>query len=198
MERRIALCLCACLSALPACKRSQVPRTVGLALDVGGRGDQSFNDGALRGLEAMAAGLRYTAKGYEPLAEADYRKLLPADLRGSPFPHLGIPPPLVLSGKAQEDALRMLARRGRLSFFGGLPKDKPTITLDSNLVHYRELTIIGANGSSPAHNTRALGLIATGEVTITDLITVALPLDEVGQAIDIVSRGEAIKVTIEP
>lgn len=103
MERRIALCLCVCLIALPACKKKQVPRTVGLALDVGGRGDQSFNDGALRGLEAMAAGLRYTASGYEPLAEADYRKLLPADLRGSPFPHLGIPPPLVLSGKAQED-----------------------------------------------------------------------------------------------
>jgi len=36
----------------------------------------------------------------------------------------------------------MLARRGRLSFFGGLPKDHPTITLDSNLVHYRELTIV--------------------------------------------------------
>jgi len=101
--KRITLCLCLCLVALLGCKKKQVPRTIGLALDVGGRGDQSFNDGALRGLEIMAAGLRYTASGYEPLAEADYRKLLPADLRGSPFPHLGIPPPLVLSGKAQED-----------------------------------------------------------------------------------------------
>src|SRR5258705_1949875 len=99
--KRIALYLC--LVALLGCRKKQVPRTIGLALDVGGRGDQSFNDGALRGLEAMAAGLRYTAKGYEPLAEADYRKLLPAGLRGSPFPPLGIPPPLVLSGKAQED-----------------------------------------------------------------------------------------------
>jgi Zn-dependent alcohol dehydrogenase len=35
-------------------------------------------------------------------------------------------------------------------------------------------------------------------VTVADLITVALPLDDVGKAIDIVSRGEAIKVTIEP
>lgn len=56
----------------------------------------------------------------------------------------------------------MAARSGRISFFGGLPKDKPTITLDSNLVHCRELTIVGANGSSPAHNKRALELIATG------------------------------------
>ena len=102
------------------------------------------------------------------------------------------------SGKAQEDALRMLARRGRLSFFGGLPKDKPTITLDSNLVHYRELTIVGANGSSPAHNKQALALIASGEVPVKDLITHRLPLDGVLDAIGIVSRGEGIKVTIEP
>jgi L-iditol 2-dehydrogenase len=102
------------------------------------------------------------------------------------------------SGKAQEDALRMLARRGRLSFFGGLPKDHPTITLDSNLVHYRELTIVGANGSSPDHNKRALGMIGSGEVPVRDLITHRLPLDRVLDAIDIVSRGEGIKVTIEP
>jgi L-iditol 2-dehydrogenase len=102
------------------------------------------------------------------------------------------------SGAAQEDALRMLARRGRLSFFGGLPKDHPTITLDSNLVHYRELTIVGANGSSPAHNKQALALIASGKVPVKDLITHRLPLDGVLDAIGIVSRGEGIKVTIEP
>jgi L-iditol 2-dehydrogenase len=102
------------------------------------------------------------------------------------------------SGQAQEDALRMIARRGRLSFFGGLPKDKPTITLDSNLVHYRELTIVGANGSSPDHNKQALALIASGEVPVKDLITHRLPLERVLDAIDIVSRGEGIKVTIEP
>lgn len=92
------LLLCACALALLGCKKKQVPHTIGLALDVGGRGDQSFNDGALRGLEIMAAGLRYTAHGYEPLPDAEY----PAELRAK-FPHLGIPQPLVLSGKAQED-----------------------------------------------------------------------------------------------
>src|SRR3954464_14417779 len=98
--RAIGLCV---VVLLCGCKKKQTAHTVGLALDVGGRGDQSFNDGALRGLEIMAAGLRYTARGYEPLAEPEYRKPLPADLGAAPFPHLGIPPPLVLSGKAQED-----------------------------------------------------------------------------------------------
>src|SRR3989441_3776275 len=127
--KRIALCVC--LIALLGCRKKQAPHTIGLAVDVGGRGDQSFNDGALRGLEIMAAGLRYTARGYERLGEAEYRALrgleimaaglrytargyerlgeaeyralLPSDLREMPFPHLAIPEPLVLSGKVQED-----------------------------------------------------------------------------------------------
>ena len=102
------------------------------------------------------------------------------------------------SGAAQEQGLRMLARRGRLSLFGGLPKDHPTITVDSNLVHYRELTIVGVNGSSPAHNREALELIASGAVPVTDLITHRLPLDDLLEAIEIVARGDGIKVTIEP
>jgi L-iditol 2-dehydrogenase len=102
------------------------------------------------------------------------------------------------SGAAQEDALRMTARSGRISLFGGLPKDRPTITLDSNLVHYRELTVVGANGSSPDHNKRALELIATGRVPVTDLITHRLPLAKLHDAIGLVAGGQAIKVTIEP
>jgi L-iditol 2-dehydrogenase len=102
------------------------------------------------------------------------------------------------AGKTQEQGLAMAARQGRISFFGGLPRDNPVIACDSNLVHYRELTIVGANGSSPAHNKRALDLIATGAVPVADLITHHLPLSDVLEAIAIVGRGEAIKVTIEP
>jgi L-iditol 2-dehydrogenase len=102
------------------------------------------------------------------------------------------------AGAAQEQALRITAPRGRVSFFGGLPKDNPTITVDSNVVHYSELTIVGANGSSPEHNRRALELIASGAVPVKDLITVRLPLERVLDALDTVARGEAIKVTIEP
>jgi len=98
----------------------------------------------------------------------------------------------------QEQAVSMTARNGRISFFGGLPKTDPTITLDSNLVHYRQLHIHGANGSAPEHNKRALAYIASGQVPVGDLITRHLSLDDALQAFDIVARGEAIKVTIEP
>lgn len=102
------------------------------------------------------------------------------------------------SGRAQEDALRMVSRSGRISFFGGLPKDAPIIQLDSNAVHYREISIFGANGSSPEHNRRALELISSGAVPVADLVTERMSLSDVHKAIETVASGTAIKVTIQP
>jgi L-iditol 2-dehydrogenase len=99
---------------------------------------------------------------------------------------------------AQEQAIAMAAPRGRISLFSGLPQGSPLMAFDSNAIHYRELTIVGASGASPAQNAAALELIASGQIPVCDLITHTLPLGEVAAALDTVSRGEAIKVTIEP
>jgi L-iditol 2-dehydrogenase len=102
------------------------------------------------------------------------------------------------AGQAQEQALEMTALRGRISLFGGLPKDKSTIRFDSNLVHYGELSVFGAYGSAPRHNREALSLIADGSVRVDDLITHRMPLVDVDRAIDTVISGEGLKVVIEP
>lgn len=102
------------------------------------------------------------------------------------------------SKPAQEQALLMAVARGRVSLFGGLPKDDSIIASDSNLIHYRELSVVGAYGSAPRHNREALELIATGRVPVADLITHRLPLDRVLDAIEVVARGDGIKVVIEP
>jgi L-iditol 2-dehydrogenase len=92
----------------------------------------------------------------------------------------------------------MTAPRGRISLFGGLPKDNSAIRLDSNLVHYRELSIFGAYGSAPRHNRDALSLIANGGVRVDDLITHRMPLADVLGAIETVRVGGGLKVVIEP
>jgi threonine dehydrogenase-like Zn-dependent dehydrogenase len=52
--------------------------------------------------------------------------------------------------------------------------------------------------SAPSRNKKALETIASGEVPVKDLITVRLPLERALDTFDIVAKGEAIKVTIEP
>lgn len=114
----------------------------------------------------------------------------------------GIGPTVVITaapaGQAQEQAISLVAPGGRISFFGGLPKDKPFINCDSNLVHYKELFLVGANGSSPQHNKMALEMISSGKVRVKDLITHRVPLSQVNKAIEAVLSGEAIKVVINP
>jgi L-iditol 2-dehydrogenase len=72
------------------------------------------------------------------------------------------------------------------------------ISCDSNIVHYKEVTLYGANGSSPEQNRQALALISSGKVPVASLITHRMALADVQQAIDAVVSGEAIKVVINP
>ena len=60
------------------------------------------------------------------------------------------------AGIAQEQALQYAARRAGSASSAACPRTSRSSPCDSNLVHYRELTIVGANGSSPAHNKEAL------------------------------------------
>ncbi len=74
---------------------------VGLVTDVGGRGDQSFNDGALRGLEAWAGSVRFAGGRYRPLSPEERTATIPEALRARVQP-LQVRP-LVVQSKMQED-----------------------------------------------------------------------------------------------
>ncbi|MFN7132592.1 MAG: BMP family protein [Myxococcales bacterium] len=75
---------------------------VGLVTDVGGRGDQSFNDAGLRGLEQWAAGRKYATGGYAPLSPEERAASIPEALRAHVGGTLDVTP-VVLQAKQQED-----------------------------------------------------------------------------------------------
>ncbi|MEY4311762.1 MAG: hypothetical protein RLZZ571_532 [Actinomycetota bacterium] len=144
--------------------------------------------------------LKLSADAVKPDAVIDMSKV---DIEEAVKTSIPEPGPNVIitaapAGVAQEQAVRMIRPGGRISFFGGLPKDKPMVNIDSNLVHYKELILAGANGSTPEHNRRALELMASGKVKVSDLLTHRVSLDEVEKAIDLVLGGDAIKVVVKP
>jgi len=102
------------------------------------------------------------------------------------------------SGKAQEESLKMVSPRGIINFFGGLPKDKPYIQFNSNLVHYGEFYVVGTHGSAPYHNELALNLLSQGRIKVKDLITHRLPLEKLEEGIRLAESGKAMKVAILP
>ncbi len=102
------------------------------------------------------------------------------------------------SKEAQEQALTLAAPRGRVNFFGGLPKDNCRITTDANVIHYKELFVGGASSSLARHNRQALELIAANKVTAENYITHRFCLTDVVQAFETVESRTAIKVVVNP
>lgn len=90
----------------------------------------------------------------------------------------------------------LLTSRGRLCLFSGLPQEGAQIALDTNLIHYKELTIVGAYGSTAGQNSAALRLIASGKVPVARLITRRISLDEIHDGMGYVANREGLKTVI--
>ena len=102
------------------------------------------------------------------------------------------------SGKAQEEATHYLKPRGRLLLFGGLPHNDCRVPFDSNLIHYRELQVVGGFSYTPESFKSALDLIVSGKIPADRMVTHVLPLKEIKRGIEMTKTGEAIKVILKP
>ncbi len=91
---------------------------------------------------------------------------------------------------------RLLSHRGQLCLFSGLRAGDAHFVLDTDLVHYRELSIVGAYGSTAAQNSTALQLIASGKVPAGSLITKRLLLDDIEEEMNYVSQRKGLKAVV--
>lgn len=102
------------------------------------------------------------------------------------------------SKDAQEQAFNFAAPRGRVNFFGGLPKDNRFVSIDANNLHYKELFVSGASSSMPDGNREALRLLSERIIDADKLITEAFPLEKIHAGFDVVESRSCIKVVINP
>ena len=85
------------------------------------------------------------------------------------------------SAKAQEQAITGHHTWAR-QFLRRAAHDRPCAFINSNLIHYRELSISGAYGSMPRHNRAALDLLASGRGHGKVLIGLTIPLERLMDA----------------
>lgn len=102
------------------------------------------------------------------------------------------------SAEAAVIAVEAVHPRGRVNFFAGLPRDRASISLDANRIHYQEIEITGTAGATAEATAQALAMMASGELSPERLISHRLSLAEVPQGFDLVARGEALKVVVIP
>jgi L-iditol 2-dehydrogenase len=98
--------------------------------------------------------------------------------------------------QAQQIALELAAINGRIIFFGGLPQHKAHVSLNTNLIHYKQLEVTGTTRQSLSQYRRTLRLVACGRIYIKDLISSRTSLIEIQSALDNISQARSLKSAI--
>ncbi|MCC3356816.1 zinc-dependent alcohol dehydrogenase [Bacillus sp. REN16] len=98
--------------------------------------------------------------------------------------------------KANDQALEMVKEyNGRLLLFAaGYPS--PELNVDSNLVHYRKMELIGTYGADIHDFNLSASLLNEGKVDVSKLIETKVPLEEIQNAYEIASTEGSYRVSV--
>jgi L-iditol 2-dehydrogenase len=102
------------------------------------------------------------------------------------------------SDKAQEQAMEMAAPRGRVLFFGGLPKGTTHISFPSNVLHYQEVQVHGSYASRHRDQVHALDMLASGVGGLREVVSDVVDLDGAADAFTRIRAGQVLKIVVRP
>ncbi len=95
--------------------------------------------------------------------------------------------------EVQTLAVEIAAVNARIVFFGGLPKDRAVVPLDTNLIHYRQLVVTGTTRQSLRQFQATLALLTDGVLQLADLVTSIHPVEKTGDAIAAMANATGLK-----
>jgi L-iditol 2-dehydrogenase len=97
-----------------------------------------------------------------------------------------------------EQALKLARKGGTVLEFGGCPPGTE-IKVNTEMLHYGELTILGTFHTTPLHFKKALNLIASRTIDVRPLVTRKMSLEDINEAFEILSTSKnEIKIGILP
>ena len=99
---------------------------------------------------------------------------------------------------AWEMAVKMLRRGGTVNFFGGCPSNS-SISLDTSLLHYSEITCKASFHHTPGHIRRSLEIVSRGEIAARDFVNREEPLANLLEVmLHLLSHNGHLKTAILP
>ena len=100
------------------------------------------------------------------------------------------------AAQAQQAAFSLAGLDARVNFFGGLPRGKEIVELDTNQIHYKQLQVSGTTRASHFHYRQTLRFISVGVIDLDPLITHRYPLAKIGEAFDNTAKTIGLKQAI--
>jgi len=98
---------------------------------------------------------------------------------------------------AQETAVKVTGKRGYVNFFAGL-KEQPDLVLNSNLIHYNEMFVMGTHGSNLPDVEKAVKLLADRKINANRYISQKFPLNKIVEAFKYQESRKGLKVIVKP
>ncbi|MBT3401465.1 MAG: alcohol dehydrogenase catalytic domain-containing protein [Rhodospirillaceae bacterium] len=102
------------------------------------------------------------------------------------------------STSTQEQAVEAVRKRGRVVLFGGVPKAHPMTSLNSNLIHYNEISVVGAFSYPAYMHQEAIRTVASGVIDEKMFVNKTVSLDDTVEGFRAAEAGEALKVMVKP
>ena len=102
------------------------------------------------------------------------------------------------SPHAQKDALKIVRKGGRINFFAGLPAGIEEVPINTNIIHYKQITVLGTSMQTPIEFKKTLELVSSGLVNVKPLITHTYSLREGLEAFSKTLRAEGLKTVLIP
>lgn len=97
--------------------------------------------------------------------------------------------------KVIEESLELVKKGGRFILFAGCPVGS-RITIDPNLIHYKEIEFTGASSSTPDNEAEILALISEGKIDVEQLITDVLPFSQWLDAFNLKKNYQGLKTIL--
>jgi len=99
------------------------------------------------------------------------------------------------SPKVWEASVHLVRKGGTVNFFGGCPSGT-TVTLDTTLIHYSDLTLLASFHHTPRTIRRALEFIEAGVIQAADFVDGECPLSQLPQLFKSMTEGNHVVKTL--
>lgn len=97
--------------------------------------------------------------------------------------------------KALDLGLKLLRKKGSLGYFSGITRDEGFCP-EINLIHYKEITVVGSYGCSVAHSRKARSLLEARKIDVRPLISHRVQLEELMLGMDYVKNCDGYSTIV--
>jgi L-iditol 2-dehydrogenase len=139
---------------------------------------------------AIQLGATVTINPFEESPDSRIKELTNGDGADIVIIDVGIPTLI-------EESLEYVKKGGTYVIFAGAPHGSK-ISIDPNLIHYKEINLTGSSASTPEIHREVLDLVESGQLDVSRLISEVVPLDDWERAIEMKNSFQKIKVIIDP